>query len=222
MLRGKSPLPAHGHGSVRGVVSQRTAPRGPIPAADLGRGRARIGRTGIVIGRKALPLAVDRNRVRRLLRVRLDAARAGDRALRPRAPAEKAHRAQRVCTDRGRSRAAPVRRCREWRVAMKTILLALIRGYQYALRPMLGANCRFSPSCSEYAGEASRSTARSRGRCLRAGGSCAVTRTIPADTTPFPDPLVFISRAASCRARPPRQSWIPNVSSCLSFFRSPR
>jgi ribonuclease P protein component len=34
-----------------------------------------IGRTGIVIGRKALPLAVDRNRVRRLLRVRLDEAR---------------------------------------------------------------------------------------------------------------------------------------------------
>ncbi len=37
---------------------------------------------------------------------------------------------------------------------MKTILLALIRAYQYALRPMLGANCRFFPSCSEYAQEA--------------------------------------------------------------------
>jgi len=37
---------------------------------------------------------------------------------------------------------------------MKAILLALIRGYQYALRPMLGANCRFAPSCSEYASEA--------------------------------------------------------------------
>jgi ribonuclease P protein component len=34
-----------------------------------------VGRVGIVIGRKALPLAVDRNRVRRLLRVRLDASR---------------------------------------------------------------------------------------------------------------------------------------------------
>ena len=34
-----------------------------------------IGRTGIDIGRKALPLAVDRNRVRRLLRVRLDEVR---------------------------------------------------------------------------------------------------------------------------------------------------
>jgi putative membrane protein insertion efficiency factor len=37
---------------------------------------------------------------------------------------------------------------------MKTILLALIHGYQYVIRPMLGANCRFAPSCSDYAGEA--------------------------------------------------------------------
>ena len=37
---------------------------------------------------------------------------------------------------------------------MKRILLALIRGYQYALRPMMGSNCRFAPSCSDYAGEA--------------------------------------------------------------------
>ena len=37
---------------------------------------------------------------------------------------------------------------------MKTIFLALIRAYQYALRPMLGSNCRFYPSCSSYAREA--------------------------------------------------------------------
>jgi len=37
---------------------------------------------------------------------------------------------------------------------MKTLLLALIRGYQYLLRPLLGAHCRFAPSCSEYAFEA--------------------------------------------------------------------
>ena len=37
---------------------------------------------------------------------------------------------------------------------MTAILLALIRGYQYALRPLFGANCRFAPSCSEYAGDA--------------------------------------------------------------------
>jgi hypothetical protein len=37
---------------------------------------------------------------------------------------------------------------------VKQLLLALVRGYQYLLRPMLGANCRFAPSCSDYALEA--------------------------------------------------------------------
>ena len=37
---------------------------------------------------------------------------------------------------------------------MKTLQLALIRVYQYTLRPLLGANCRFYPSCSDYAREA--------------------------------------------------------------------
>lgn len=37
---------------------------------------------------------------------------------------------------------------------MKSVLLALIRGYQYLLRPLLGSNCRFYPSCSDYAREA--------------------------------------------------------------------
>lgn len=37
---------------------------------------------------------------------------------------------------------------------MKTLLLWLIRGYRYAISPMLGSNCRFVPSCSEYALEA--------------------------------------------------------------------
>lgn len=37
---------------------------------------------------------------------------------------------------------------------MKTVLLALIRAYQYLFRPLLGSNCRFAPSCSDYAREA--------------------------------------------------------------------
>ena len=37
---------------------------------------------------------------------------------------------------------------------MKTLLLGLLRLYQYALRPLLGANCRFYPNCSDYAREA--------------------------------------------------------------------
>jgi uncharacterized protein len=34
------------------------------------------------------------------------------------------------------------------------LLLAMLRGYQRWVSPMLGANCRFTPSCSAYAAEA--------------------------------------------------------------------
>jgi len=37
---------------------------------------------------------------------------------------------------------------------MKYLFVALIRVYQYTLRPLLGPSCRFFPSCSEYAREA--------------------------------------------------------------------
>lgn len=37
---------------------------------------------------------------------------------------------------------------------MKPLLLGLLRVYKYAISPMLGRNCRFHPSCSEYAAEA--------------------------------------------------------------------
>jgi putative membrane protein insertion efficiency factor len=34
------------------------------------------------------------------------------------------------------------------------LLLLLIRGYQILISPLLGPNCRFTPSCSQYAIEA--------------------------------------------------------------------
>jgi len=37
---------------------------------------------------------------------------------------------------------------------MRLLLVFLLRGYQYALRPLMGAHCRFYPSCSDYAREA--------------------------------------------------------------------
>lgn len=37
---------------------------------------------------------------------------------------------------------------------MRRLLLVALRVYRYALSPLLGRNCRFYPSCSEYAVEA--------------------------------------------------------------------
>ena len=34
---------------------------------------------------------------------------------------------------------------------MKTLLLMILRFYKRYISPMLGQNCRFSPTCSEYA-----------------------------------------------------------------------
>jgi hypothetical protein len=37
---------------------------------------------------------------------------------------------------------------------MARLLIWLVKAYRYLLSPMLGSNCRFSPSCSRYAIEA--------------------------------------------------------------------
>ena len=34
---------------------------------------------------------------------------------------------------------------------MKTLFIASLRGYQYAVSPLLGQHCRFYPTCSAYA-----------------------------------------------------------------------
>ncbi|MBI4971154.1 MAG: membrane protein insertion efficiency factor YidD [Candidatus Omnitrophica bacterium] len=56
---------------------------------------------------------------------------------------------------------------------MKKIALIFIRAYQLLISPILGAHCRFAPSCSHYAAEAiekkgvARGTLRSFFRLLR-------------------------------------------------------
>ncbi len=35
-------------------------------------------------------------------------------------------------------------------------MVALVRTYQWTIRPVIGANCRFEPSCSHYAIDAMR------------------------------------------------------------------
>jgi putative membrane protein insertion efficiency factor len=51
---------------------------------------------------------------------------------------------------------------------MKALLFVLLRAYQYAIRPLLGANCRFYPSCSDYAREAVERHGATRGMWLAA------------------------------------------------------
>ena len=45
-------------------------------------------------------------------------------------------------------------------------LLLLIRGYQLIISPLLGSNCRFMPTCSEYAMESFRSHGLIKGSYL--------------------------------------------------------
>ncbi len=51
---------------------------------------------------------------------------------------------------------------------MKLFLLLLLRAYQYTLRPLLGANCRFYPSCSDYSRDAIERYGALRGSWLAA------------------------------------------------------
>jgi len=37
---------------------------------------------------------------------------------------------------------------------MRKLVVGLIKAYQYLISPLLGSNCRFYPSCSQYAVEA--------------------------------------------------------------------
>ncbi|MCH7980965.1 MAG: membrane protein insertion efficiency factor YidD [Proteobacteria bacterium] len=47
-------------------------------------------------------------------------------------------------------------------------LLLLVRIYSYVISPLLGVNCRYQPTCSEYAVEALRQHGAFRGTALAA------------------------------------------------------
>ena len=81
--RGKPPLPAQGSrryrltgtGAFDAVFRNGRRSDGRFLQVICAVAARECGRAGIVIGKKALPRAVDRNRIRRLLRVRLCKAR---------------------------------------------------------------------------------------------------------------------------------------------------
>ena len=50
----------------------------------------------------------------------------------------------------------------------RSLAIGAVRVYQWTLRPVIGANCRFLPSCSDYAIEAMRAHGAVRGSGLAA------------------------------------------------------
>ena len=69
------------------------------------------------------------------------------------------------------------------------VLLALVRGYQVLLRPLLPPACRFVPSCSEYYRQALRhhGVLRATGLALRRLGRCHPWHEGGYDPPPRPD-----------------------------------
>jgi putative membrane protein insertion efficiency factor len=59
---------------------------------------------------------------------------------------------------------------------MQALLIILIKGYRYFLSPVLPAQCRYYPSCSEYALEAVQRHGPLRGAWL---GMCRILRCHP-------------------------------------------
>jgi len=55
---------------------------------------------------------------------------------------------------------------------MKTPLLLLLRAYKLGVSPFLGQNCRFYPSCSDYAAEAVRVHGALKGSLLAGKRLC--------------------------------------------------
>lgn len=50
----------------------------------------------------------------------------------------------------------------------RVLAIGAVRLYQWTLRPVIGANCRFEPSCSEYAVDALHRHGLARGGVLAA------------------------------------------------------
>ncbi len=48
------------------------------------------------------------------------------------------------------------------------VLQGVVVGYQWTIRPLIGANCRFHPGCSDYAVQALRTHGALRGSALAA------------------------------------------------------
>ncbi len=55
---------------------------------------------------------------------------------------------------------------------MRALIAVILRGYKYAVSPFLGPNCRFYPSCADYAIEAIERHGTLRGGAMAARRVC--------------------------------------------------
>ena len=67
--------------------------------------------------------------------------------------------------------------------------IGAVRAYQWTVRPLLGNNCRFFPSCSEYAVEALRGHGAARGGLLAGRRILRCNPWHPGGFDPVPTPL---------------------------------
>lgn len=80
---------------------------------------------------------------------------------------------------------------------MSRLLVWLVRGYQLLVSPMLGQNCRFYPTCSNYAVEALRTHGAGRGSWLALRRVCRCHPWNPGGVDPVP-PARQDSNPAAC------------------------
>ncbi|PKO89575.1 MAG: membrane protein insertion efficiency factor YidD [Betaproteobacteria bacterium HGW-Betaproteobacteria-12] len=69
---------------------------------------------------------------------------------------------------------------------MKSLLIGLIRVYQYAISPLMGRSCRYVPTCSEYTAEAVQKHGAIKGGWLGAKRICRCHPWHPGGYDPVP------------------------------------
>ena len=67
-----------------------------------------------------------------------------------------------------------------------TVLAGAVRAYQLTVRPVIGAHCRFEPSCSHYAIEALHTHGAARGSLLAAKRVLRFNPWMPGGYDPVP------------------------------------
>ncbi|WP_083860360.1 membrane protein insertion efficiency factor YidD [Cupriavidus sp. BIS7] len=88
---------------------------------------------------------------------------------------------------------------------MKRILLALLRIYKIALSPYLGSQCRFLPTCSDYARDAIVMHGPARGTWMAACRLCRCHPFANGGYDPVPATYGTAAAAPAASAAPGRQ-----------------